>query len=141
VDQQSEQVIPEQVWDQDVAYGGVVGGQLPAVAAPVVVEGVAFTREAPTMAATFGQLNITQNQWVRIGRNGRRKRLIIAVQPNTVTTAYVVIAENAQQAAGGYGLPLLQGASPLTINYAGELFFAAFGANVNVGFIAELDQG
>jgi len=141
VDQQSEQVIPEPVWDQDVAFGGVVDGQLPVASVPVIVEGVAFTREVPTMAATFGLLNVAQGSSQRIGRNGRRKRLIVAVQPNAVTTAYVVIAENAQQALGGYGLPLLQGSSPITINYGGELFFAAFGAAVNVGFIAELDQG
>lgn len=121
--------------------GGVVGGQLPAVAAPVVVEGVAFTREVPTMAATFGLLTIAQNTTQRIGRNGRRRRLLISVRPNAVTTAFVVLAENAQQAAGGYGLPIVQASAVVDLNYAGEIHIAAFGADVQVGFVAELDQG
>ena len=139
----SQQVIPADVWDQDVAFGGVVDGQLPPAAMPVVAEGVVFTREVPTMAATFGLLTIRQADPTpqRIGRNGRRRRLLISVRPNVVTTAYVVMAENAQQAAGGYGLPILQGSPVITLNYAGELFFAAFGADVAVGFISELDQG
>lgn len=137
----SQQVIPEEVWDQDIAQGGVVDGDLPRVAAPVVVEGVSWVRDAPAMAATFGLLTIAQGATVRIGRNGRRRRLLISVRPNTVTTAYVVVAENAQQAAGGYGLPILQGSNPIAINYAGELHFGAFGADVAVGFVAELDQG
>lgn len=137
----SQQVIPDAVWDQDVAQGGVVDSELPRVAAPVVVEGVSWTREAPALAATFGLVNIAQGATQRIGRNGRRRRLLISVQPNAVTTAYVVVAENAQQAAGGYGLPILQGSPVVSLAYAGEVWFGAFGAAVNVGFIAELDQG
>jgi hypothetical protein len=134
-------VVPEPVWDQDVAMGGVIEGELPRVAVPVVVEGVSWVRDAPAMAATFGLLTVTQNSTQRIGRNGRRRRLLVSVRPNAVTTAYVVLAENAQQAAGGYGLPILQASPVVAINYAGELWFGAFGADVQVGFIAELDQG
>lgn len=139
--QQSQMVVPEQVWDQDVAVGGVIEGELPRVAVPVVVEGVSWVRDAPALAATFGLLTITQNTSVRIGRNGRRRRLIVSVRPNAITTAYVIVAENQQQALGGYGLPIVQGVSPIAINYAGEIHFAAFGADLGVGFVAELDQG
>lgn len=139
--QQSQMVVPEPVWDQDIAVGGVIEGELPRAAVPVVVEGVAWTRDAPALAATFGLLTISQNTAVRIGRNGRRRRLIISVRPNAVTTAFVIVAENQQQALGGYGLPIVQGVAPVGINYAGEVFFAAFGADLAVGFVAELDQG
>lgn len=139
--QQSQMVVPEPVWDQDVAQGGVIEGELPRVALPVVVEGVTWTREAPAMGATFGLLTVAQNTAVRIGRNGRRRRLIISVRPNAIVTAYVIVAENQQQALGGYGLPILQGVAPVPICYAGEIHFAAFGADLQVGFIAELDQG
>lgn len=121
--------------------GGSAGGELPASAAPVIVEGIVFTREVPTMAATLGLLTITNGSTQRIGRNGRRRRLLVSVRPNVTTTAYVVVAENAQQAAGGYGLPILQGSPVVTLNYAGELWFGAFGADMGVGFVAELDQG
>lgn len=137
----SQQVVPTEVWDGDVAFGGVVDGQLPRSASPVIVEGVTFVREVPTNAATFGLLTIAQGTAQRIGRNGRRKRLLLSVRPNTVTTAYAVIAENQSQAAGGYGLPVVQASPVLTINYSGEIWIAAVGADVMVGFVAELDQG
>lgn len=140
--QQSQQVIPDQVWDQDVAQGGVAGGQLPAAAAAVIVEGVAWTRDAPALAATFGLQTIPTGTSARlVGRNGRRRRILLSVRPNAVTTAFAVIAENAQQAAGGYGLPIVQASPVVSLDYAGELYVGAFGADVVVGFVALLDQG
>jgi hypothetical protein len=138
----SQQVIPEEVWDQDVAQGGVVDGDIPAKASAVVIEGVTWVRDAPALAATFGLQTVTQNTSARlVGRNGRRRRLLLSVRPNTIATAYVIVAENAQQAAGGYGLPILQGSPVVPLTYAGEIYIGAFGADVAVGFVAELDQG
>lgn len=133
--------IPEPVFEQDVADGGAIGGQLPAVAAPVVIEGISMVREAPCLSATFNALPIGQGQTVSIGRNPRRRRLLLSVAPNATTTAYVVVGDNAQQVAGGVGLTIVQGAAPVTLHYAGQLFFCAFNAAVNLGFVAELDQG
>lgn len=139
---QSQDIVPDQVWEQDVADGGAVDSDLPPAASAVVVQGVSWTREAPCLAATFGLLTVPQSGTPgRIGRNTRRRSLLLSVRPNATATAYIVVAENAQQAAGGYGLPILQGAAPVRVNYAGDLYFTAFGADLQVGFIAELDQG
>lgn len=138
----SQDIVPDEVWEQDVADGGAVDSMIPAAAAAVVVQGVSWVRDAPTLAATFGLITVpAAGPAGRIGRNTRRRSLVLSVRPNTVTTAYVVVAENAQQALSGYGLPIIQAAAPVRVNYAGDLYFAAFGADVQVGFIAELDQG
>lgn len=133
--------VPESVFEQDVSDGGAIDGQLPAAAAAVVVEGISMVREAPCLAATFGALPIGQGQVVSVGRNPRRRRLLLSVAPNSTATAYIVVGDNAQQVSGGVGIPLVQGAAPLTLHYAGQLFMAAFNAALVVGFAAELDQG
>lgn len=133
--------VPEAVFEQDVSDGGAVDGQLPSAAAAVVVEGISTVREAPCLAATFGALPIGQGQTVSIGRNPRRRRLLLSVAPNATATAFVVVGDNAQQVLGGIGLVAVQGAAPVTLHYAGQLFMAAFNAALTVGFVAELDQG
>jgi hypothetical protein len=234
---ESQTTVPEEVWDQDVSQSGAVSGDIPDYAAPVIVEGVAAVREVPTLGATFGLLTIRSGTSLRIGRNGRRRRLTLSVRPAVPTSsfvqlsatgtavagpvylqsitfsstdgavsgagkleirdgagttvlmtlrvlqdtsvtwesgtldgvkfttgihatisgagpgvfatfqyttgaaAYVVVAETAMQATGGYGLPITAGAAPVTLNYAGELHVAAAGADAVVGFVAELDQG
>lgn len=138
----SQDEVPEEVWEQDVADGGSVQGQLPAHAAAVVVQGVTLTREVPALAATFGTVSVSATGLPqRIGRNTRRRRILLSVRPNAITTAYVVIAENASQAAGGYGYYVLQGVAMPSLQYAGELWIMAFGADLQVGFISENDQG
>lgn len=136
---ETQDAAPEEVWEQDVAEGGSVAGQLPTAAGAVVVQGVTVVRDAPALGATFGLMTIPQGTAQRIGRNSRRRRLIVSSRPNTTATAYVVLADTNQQAIGGYGLPILQGANPLPLQYAGEVWIAAFGADMQVGFIAELD--
>lgn len=137
----SQDEVPEEVFEQDVADGGSVGGQLPTAAAAVVVQGISMVREAPVLSATFGTIPIQQNTVQSIGRNPRRRRLLLSVAPNVTTTAFVVIGDTAQQVSQGIGITLIQGQFMTPIHYAGQLFVAAFGANCNLGFMAELDQG
>jgi hypothetical protein len=133
--------VPEAVFEQDVADGGSIEGQLPVTATAVVVQGVSLVREAPPLAATFGLIPIQQNTVQSIGRNPRRRRLVLSCAPNVTTTAFVVIGDTAQQVSAGIGLTLIQGQILTPIHYAGQLFVAAFGANCGLGFMAELDQG
>jgi hypothetical protein len=137
----AQDILPDEVWEQEVADGGVVGGELPAAAAAVVVQGVSAVREVPALAGTFGKLTITNGSALRIGRNPRRRRLLLSVRPNTTATAYATLGETQQQAASDYGPSALQGTNFAAMQYAGELWVAAFGADVTVGFFAELDQG
>lgn len=137
----SQSVVPEPIWEQDVADGGAVENELPPAAVAVVVQGVSLTREAPSLAATFGTMTITNGTAVRIGRNPRRRRLLLSVRPNATATAFVVIGESQQQVTGNYGLSALQGVTLPPIQYAGEIWVAASGADMQVGFMAELDQG
>lgn len=133
--------VPEAVFEQDVADGGSVMGQLPTAATAVVVQGVSLVREAPPLAATFGMIPIQSGGVISLGRNPRRRRLILSVQPSQTTTAFVVIGDTPYQAQQGIGLTIAQGASLTPIHYGGQLFVAAFGANLNLGFLMELDQG
>jgi hypothetical protein len=137
----SQDEVPEQVWEQDVADGGAIDGTLPTAAAAVVVQGVTTVREVPALSATFGTLTVANGAVVSLGRNPKRRRLLLSVRPSVTATAYIVIGENQQQAAGGYGLTCLQGAALPPIQFAGQLWIAAAGADLQVGFLAELDQG
>lgn len=139
----TDEVVADEVWEQDGPVGGSVDGITAPVAIPVVTQGVTITRDAPPLKATFGLLTCgSGSAAVRIGREPRRRRLLLSVRPNTTATAYVVVAENAQQAEGGYGLPILQGVAPVVLHYAGEVYVKGFGAtDLTVGFLAELDEG
>lgn len=136
-----QQVIPDPVIEQDVADGGSLDGTVPPIAVPVVIEGVSFMREVPALAATMGKLTITNGTALRIGRNPRRRRLLLSVRSSSTATAYATIGETQQQAVADYGPSALQGTAFPTFQYAGELWIAAFGADLIVGFLAELDQG
>lgn len=137
----SQDEVPEAVFEQDVSDGGAIDGTLPATAAAVVVQGVTMVREAPPLDGTLGMIPISSGGVISIGRNPRRRRLILSVQPSATTTAYVVIGDTAYQAQQGIGIYLAQGQSLAPIHLAKQLFIAAFGAALNLGFLMELDQG
>lgn len=136
-----QDVLPDEVWEQEVADGGVVAGELPAVATAVVVQGVTNVREAPCLNSTFGKLTIPTGTALRIGRNPRRRRLLLSVRPSATATAYVCLGETQAQAVADYGPSALQGTAFPATHFAGEVWVAAFGADLVVGFLAELDQG
>lgn len=129
------------VAEQDVPIGGAIDGDLPRAAVAVLPAGIVTTRELPTLDVTFGTLTIPSGSVQRLGRDPRRRRLLLSVRPHATATAYVVISETEQQARSGYGLTVLQGQSPPgALTYAGELWFAAVGADMQVGFCAEIDS-
>lgn len=135
-----EDIVPEPVWEQDVSNGGEVGGDLPPVAAPVVVQGVAHVREVPPLRHSSGAVTLaTTARPFGIGRNVRRRRLLVSVV-SADPTAYAVAGDDAQQVAGEYGLAIPAGVV-VELRTADRLYFAAFGAELRLTWLAELDQG
>lgn len=137
----SNDEIPEEVWEQEGPQGGAVDGQLPAAAVATVTQGVSTVREVPALRHITGRLDLTETGApLRIGREPRRRRLVLSVDYSAVGSAYVVAGDTEQQARAGYGLRVPPGAV-LVLATAGELWWATFGADLGVTFLAELDQG
>lgn len=136
-----DQDVPEDVWEQDVAQGGAVDGELPRVAVPTVPQGVATVREVPVLRHITGKLDLTTTGLpLRIGREARRRRLILSVSASATSGALVVLGDTQQQAAAGYGLQVPAG-TLMVLGTAAEIWLQTFEADLTVSFLAELDQG
>lgn len=133
--------LPTDAVEQDVPVGGVVDGRMPAIAVPTVQAGIATVREVPPLRHTAMSVPIGVNDApYRIGREPRRRRLILAASPNNVATAYLVLATTEEQARADQGLQLAQGTN-VTITGADMIWVTAVGADLTLSFLAELDQG
>lgn len=135
--------IPSDVWEQDVPVGGAdSAGQLPPAAIATVPVGVQTVREVPALAHSTGAFALTDGgPALRLGRVVQRRRLVLSVSVDAATPdAYVVAGDNQQQAASGVGLRIPQGAM-LVLGTAGELWFAAFEADLTLSWLQEFDQG
>jgi hypothetical protein len=133
--------MPGDALEQDVSVGGVVDGRMPTVAIPTVQAGISTTREVPPLRHTAMSIPLTQtDRPYRIGREVRRRRLILAASPHAVSTAYLVIATTEEQATADQGLQLTQGTN-VTITGADMLWITCVGADLTLSFLAELDQG
>lgn len=133
--------LPADALEQDVSVGGVVDGHMPSVAIPTVQAGISTTREVPPLRHTAMSLPLAQTDApYRIGREARRRRLILAAGPHAVTTAYLVIATTEEQARADQGFQLTQGTN-VTITGADMIWVTSVGADLTLSFFAELDQG
>lgn len=135
--------VPSAVWEQDVPTGGADdAGQLPGAAVATVPIGVQTVREVPTLRHTSGAVDLTTTgQPYRLGRVAQRRRLVLSVAPASATPdAYVVAGDNEQQAAGGFGLRIPAG-TVLVLGTAESMWFATFGADLNISWLQEFDQG
>jgi hypothetical protein len=133
--------LPTDAVEQDVAVGGVIDGRMPTVAIPTVTAGISTTREVPPLRHTAMSIPLaTTDNPYRIGREPRRRRLILAASPNAVTTAYLVISTTEEQARADQGFQLTQGTN-VTMTGADMLWVTCVGADLTLSFLAELDQG
>jgi hypothetical protein len=133
--------LPTDALEQDVAIGGVSDGKMPQIAVQTVAAGISTTREVPPLRHTAysGQQNRTDPPY-RIGRETRRRRLIIAVAPHATVVSWLVVATTEEQARNLQGLIIAQGQN-VTLSGADMVWIAAVGADLTWSFLAELDQG
>lgn len=131
---------PDEVWEQETA-GGAVAGELPRAALPTLPQGVTLVREAPSLRHTSGAVAQAVGAVpLALGREPRRRRILIAVR-STDATSYVVAGDSREQAGAGFGL-ILPAGSLVELHTAEALYLAAFGpAGVTVSWLSELDQG
>lgn len=134
--------VPAAVWEQDMPVGGAdTSGRLPRVAAPVVVAGIVTVREVPALAQTSASFPLTTTgRPVHIPYDNRRRRLILSVDYNVIPGAYVCVADNEQQAVGGFGLHIPH-STVIVLAGAADMYVQAFGADLNVSWLSELDKG
>lgn len=136
-------LISNDVWQQDGPVGGTdLDGEPPAVAVATVAAGITTVREVPALRSVSGAYPLTQGAAaVRlVGDEGRRRRIIVSVRASAVAGARVVLSDDPNQAAAGFGLEIPAGMM-VTLRLAGELYAATFAADLTVSFLAELDQG
>lgn len=133
--------LPTDALEQDVSVGGVVDGRMPAIAVQTVAAGISTTREVPPLRHTAMSVPLLQTDVpYRIGRETRRRRLVLAASPHATTTAFLVIATTEEQARIDQGLQLPQGQN-VTITGADMIWVTSVGADLTLSFLAELDQG
>lgn len=128
---------PDEVWEQDVANGGAVDGELPRAAVPTLPQGVSTVRLAPTLRHTTGAVQLVEGGTFSLGREPRRRRLLVSV--SATAPAYVIAGDSRDQAAGEYGLIVPPGAV-VTLHTADALWFCAVGGAAVLSWLSELDQ-
>jgi hypothetical protein len=134
--------VPSAVLEQDVPVGGAdLDGRMPGAALATVPVGIATVREVPALTHNSARFAlVADGDAIRIGRTVQRRRLVVSVSASATATAYVIAGDNKQQAESGFGLEIPQG-TMLVLGTAADLWFAAFGADLYVSWLQELDQG
>jgi len=128
--------VPAEVWEQEGSIGGAdLNGRLPGVAIPVIVQGVAVVRDAPTLRSTFGGVAGVPGDSVQlVGYSPKRRSLqIVSSAPYRLCGS----AGEAGQAGNGC---LITTDAPISVPPAAAVWVRFEGTGF-VGFIAGMDEG
>lgn len=133
---------PAEVLEQDVPVGGVVNGARATAAVSVLPQGIQTFREVPSLKAATGSALLTAagSPW-RIGKEPRRRTLIIGCGDSVTVGAYLCIATSQLEATQGYGLRIYATDDPITLHTVNELWIQPFAADLVLSWLAEIDQG
>lgn len=130
--------LPAEVWNQDGPNQGAVGGRVPRVACPVIVEGVVATRETSPLAGNAIFIpNVSQNFIGQLcGAAPQRRSLIVCTDVDILINSDKGILTTAQW---GFYIPAKV---PVVFSASEDIWFLVLGAGPGkVTAWAEVDPG